>query len=81
MIHTNEIVVGKTVFNAKGDAIGLIHQFVKDSYSGKIISVLIVPSKKLNLQNYSLTKNGEIVFPVSWFSTVKNAIIIEEPVM
>ena len=80
MKHINEIVIGKTVLNVKGNVIGMIHQVVKDGYSGKIVSVLIEPSKKLNLQKYSLTKNGEIVFPFSWLSTVKDALIIEEPV-
>ena len=81
MKPTNETPIGTTVLNAKGSIIGMIHQVVKDNDSGKIVSVLIMPSKGLNLHKYSLTKNGEIVFPFSWLSSVKDALIIEEPGM
>jgi len=78
MEHTNEILIGKTVLNTKGNIIGKIHESIKDSDSGQIISVLILPSKELNLQNYSLTEHGEIVFPFSSLSSVKDVFIIEE---
>ncbi|MFA5102976.1 MAG: PRC-barrel domain-containing protein [Candidatus Thermoplasmatota archaeon] len=80
MEQTNDPVIGKTILNSKGTIIGMIHGSIKDGDSGKIVSVLLVPSKKLHLKNYSLTKNGEIVVPFSSLSTVKDAFIIEEPV-
>jgi len=78
MKHTNEILNGKTVLNTKGNIIGKIHVTIKDSDSGEIVSVLVIPSKELIHKNYSLTKNGEILFPFSSLSSVKDAFIIEE---
>jgi len=77
MEHTNEKLIGKTILNSKGNTVGTIHELIKDYDSGRIVSVLIIPSKELNLKNYSLTKNGEILFPFSSLSAVKDAFIID----
>ena len=78
MEKTNDPLIGKIMLNSKGTIIGKIHESIKDGDSGKIVSVLIVPSKELHLKKYSLTKNGEIVVSFSLLSTVKDAFIIEE---
>ena len=79
MENINDILVGKTVLNSKGNIIGRIQESIKDSISGEIISVLILPTKELNLGKYTLTERGEIVFPFSRLSSVKDIIIVEEP--
>ena len=79
MENINEKLIGKTVLNAKGNIIGRIQESIKDSVSGEIISVLITPSKELNLKKYIVTEHGEIVFPFSSLSSVKDIFIIEEP--
>lgn len=80
MENTNEILIGKTVLNAKGIIIGRIQESIKDYTSGEIKSVIIRPSKELNLQNYMLTEHGDIVFPFSLLSSVKDVVVIEESV-
>ena len=79
MEKSNDLLIGKTVLNAKGVIIGVIKESIKDSVSGQIMSVLIKPSKEVNLQKYVLTDHGEIIFPFSSLSSVKNIIIAEEP--
>ncbi|MBN1860638.1 MAG: PRC-barrel domain-containing protein [Candidatus Thermoplasmatota archaeon] len=79
MENINEALVGKTVLNSKGNIIGRIQESIKDNISGEIISVLILPAKELNLEKYTLTERGEIVFPFSRLSLVKDIIVIEEP--
>ena len=78
MEYTNEKLIGKTILTSKGNTIGTIHKLIKEFDSGRIVSVLVIPSKKLIHKNYSLTKNGEILFPFSSLSAVKDAFIFEE---
>lgn len=75
---TNESLMGKAVLNKKGDVIGSIQGSIKDDISGEITSVLVKPYEGLDLTNYSLTEHGEILFPFSSLSSVKNIFIIEE---
>lgn len=80
MEKTNNIVIGKNVLNTKGNIIGMIQRSIQDNLSGEIVSVLIIPSKELDLKKYSLTEKGEIIFPFSSLSSVKDIFIIEEPI-
>jgi sporulation protein YlmC with PRC-barrel domain len=79
MENVSDVLIGKTVLNAKGVVIGRVQESIKDSISGEITMVLIKPSKEVNLQKYTLTDQGEIVFPFSSLSSVKDIIVIEEP--
>jgi sporulation protein YlmC with PRC-barrel domain len=78
MEHTNEKLIGKTILNSKGKTVGKIHELIKEYDSGRIVSVLVIPSKKFIHKKYSLTKNGEILFPFSSLSAVKDVFIIED---
>lgn len=79
MEETPNALIGKTVLNAKGTIVGIIGKSIKDATSGEIVSVLIKPSKEANLKNYSVTDLGEIIFPFASLSSVKDVVIIEEP--
>jgi len=71
--------IGKTVLNAKGIIIGVIQKSMRDGLSKEITSVIVKPSKEVDVQKYTLTDCGEIIFPFSSLSSVKDIIIIEEP--
>jgi sporulation protein YlmC with PRC-barrel domain len=79
MGNVSDILIGKTVLNAKGVIIGKVQESIKDSISGEVTSVLIKPSKEVDLQKYTVTDRGEIIFPFSSLSSVKDIIVIEEP--
>jgi sporulation protein YlmC with PRC-barrel domain len=79
MEDTSEIFVGKTVFNTKGVIIGRVLESIKDSISGEVTSVKIQPSKEADLQKYTVTDRGEILFPCSMLSFIKDIIVVEEP--
>jgi sporulation protein YlmC with PRC-barrel domain len=72
-------LIGKTVLNAKGTIVGIIGKTITDASSGEVVSVLIKPSKEANLHNFSLTDLGEIIFPFASLSSVKDVVIIDEP--
>ena len=71
-------LIGKTVHNAKGIIIGKILESITDNISGEITSVLIKPSQKVDLHGFTLSDHGDIIFPFSSLSCVKDIIIIEE---
>ncbi|HUS99841.1 MAG TPA: PRC-barrel domain-containing protein [Candidatus Thermoplasmatota archaeon] len=79
MENASDILIGKTVLNAKGVIIGKVQESIKDSVSGEVTSVLIKPSKEVDIQKYTVTDRGEIIFPFSSLSSVKDIIVIEEP--
>jgi sporulation protein YlmC with PRC-barrel domain len=78
MENANDVLIGKMVLNAKGIIIGKVQKSIKDSISGEVTSVLITPSKEVDLQKYTVTDHGEIIFPFSSLSAVKDIIVIEE---
>ncbi|KYK21118.1 hypothetical protein AYK25_03845 [Thermoplasmatales archaeon SM1-50] len=78
MEEASNSLIGKTVLNTKGTIIGIIEKSIKDAVSGEIVSVLIKPSKETNLQKYTVTELGEIIFPFASLSSVKDVVIIEE---
>jgi sporulation protein YlmC with PRC-barrel domain len=71
-------LIGKTVLNAKGIIIGKILESITDSISGEITSVLIKPSQEVNLNGFTLSDRGDIIFPFTSLSCVKDIIVIEE---
>jgi sporulation protein YlmC with PRC-barrel domain len=71
-------LIGKTVRNAKGIIIGKISESITDAISGEITSILIKPSQEMNLNGFTLSDSGDIIFPLSSLSCVKDIIIIEE---
>jgi sporulation protein YlmC with PRC-barrel domain len=79
MGKVSDEITGRAVLNAKGVLIGVIQTSIKDEVSGEIISVLIKPSKDVDLQKFSVTERGEIIFPFTSLSSVKDIIILEEP--
>ena len=71
-------LIGKTVLNTKGIIIGKISESITDNISGEITSVLIKPSQRVDLHGFTLSDHGDIIFPFSSLSCVKDIIIIEE---
>lgn len=78
MEKLDDIFIGKTVLNAKGAIIGIIQASIVDDRSGEITSVLVKPQKEVNLQNYSVTERGDIIFPCTSLASVKDVIIVED---
>jgi sporulation protein YlmC with PRC-barrel domain len=74
----NDDFIGKKVINTKGFIIGVVQRSVRDTTSGEIISILVKPTKETDVQKYILTDGGEIIFPFSAISSVKDIVIFEE---
>jgi sporulation protein YlmC with PRC-barrel domain len=74
-------LVGKTVMNDEGIQIGIIKKFLFDKKTGNIRTILIEPSKEININDYKRNEQGRIIIPFENVSSVQDVMIIEkEPV-
>lgn len=74
-----EELIGKTVMNKKGFVIGVIKGSMIDKSTGKSTSLLVEPSKEINLRMYKLNEQGDIILPSDSLYSVKDIAILEEP--
>lgn len=70
-------LIGKNVMNDEGIFIGKIKKSLLDAYSGEVTSILIEPSKEINVDNFQKNEQGNIVLPGENISQVQDVIIFE----
>ena len=71
-------LIGKTVMSEAGIPIGVIKKSLFDVISGKITSLLIKPSHKIDPKEYKQNKQGEIVLPINRISSVQDVLVFEK---
>jgi sporulation protein YlmC with PRC-barrel domain len=74
---TKNELIGKDVINEKGILIGIIKKSLLDTNSGELSSILIEPSKEIDIENFQKNENGKIVLPCECISKVQDVIIFE----
>jgi sporulation protein YlmC with PRC-barrel domain len=77
MRKTKNSLIGKTVMSGKGIPIGVIKKSLVDATSGKITSLLVKPSHKIDSKEYKQNRQGEIVLSVDCISPVQDVIVFE----
>jgi sporulation protein YlmC with PRC-barrel domain len=70
-------LIGKTVMSKKGFSIGVIKKFLMESNAEDSGSILIRPSKDINILDYKTNTQGDIVIPISSITPIKNVVILE----
>ncbi len=75
-LSKNELI-GKNVMNEKGILIGIIKKSLLDINSGELSSILIEPSKEIDIENFQKNEHGKIVLPCECISQVQDVIIFE----
>ena len=78
MRKTENSLIGKTVMSGKGIPIGVINKSLVDAASGKITSLLVKPSHKIDPKEYMQNKQGEIVLPINCISPVQDVVVFEK---
>ena len=74
-------LIGKTVMSEEGIPIGIIKKSILDVDSGEINSLLIEPSKEIDISNYKKNNKGRIILTFENIFPVQDVIIIEkEPI-
>ena len=71
-------LIGKIVMSGEGIPIGIIKESLLDKNTGDVKSILIEPSKDINISNYKLNNQGRIILPFENISHVKDIVIIEK---
>ena len=71
-------LIGKTVMSGEGIPIGIIKNSLRNTDTGKINSLLIEPSKKIDINDYKKNNEGIIILPFENVSPVQDVIIYEK---
>ncbi len=81
--HSMEIsedeLIGKTVMSEKGVSIGVIKKcLMKSNDAGDPGSILVSPSKEIDILDYKTNTKGDIIISLSNITQIKNVVILEK---
>lgn len=66
---------GKTVMSEDGQLLGVLVDFLVESRTGRLESMLIEPAESLDLRQFRTDPNGRLVLPVKAMRSVRDVII------
>jgi sporulation protein YlmC with PRC-barrel domain len=73
-----EKLIGKTVLSEEGITIGIIKKCLIEGSTKISGSILISPSKEIEVQDYKSNTEGEIIIPLSRIKPIKDVLIFEK---
>ena len=68
---------GKTVMSKDGDILGICEDFIAESRSGRLSSMLIKPSETVEPRLYKQDAKGRIILPFKAMSAVRDVIVVD----
>jgi sporulation protein YlmC with PRC-barrel domain len=68
---------GKTVMTKEGEILGTLEDFIADSRSARIESMLIAPSQTVEPRLFKQDAKGRILLPFRAMRAVRDVIVIE----
>jgi sporulation protein YlmC with PRC-barrel domain len=71
-------LIGKTLMDKEGFPIGIIRKCLINRDSEDPVSILVSPSKGIDIQKYESNSQGDIVIPLSSITPIKNVVILEK---
>ena len=75
---SEEELIGKTVLNEKGIPIGVIKKCLIESNAEDLGSILLSPSKDIEIRDYKSNIEGDIIIPLSRITPIKDVLIFEK---
>lgn len=75
---SEEELIGKAVMSEKGFKIGVIKKCLIEINAKDSGSVLVSPSKDIDIQDYKTNTQGNIIIPLSSITPLKNIVILEK---
>ena len=78
METSEDELIGKIVMSGEGRIIGIIKDSLVDNHTGKSTSILVKPSKEIDIGKYKQNKQGSIILPFDCITPVQDVIIIEK---
>ena len=71
-------LIGKTVLSGKGISIGVIKKCFMGSNTKDSGSILVSPSKEIDILDYKTNTQGDIIIPLSSITPIKDVVILEK---
>jgi sporulation protein YlmC with PRC-barrel domain len=68
---------GKTVMSKEGEILGTCEDFIADSRSGTLESMLIKPSETIEPRLYKQDARGRIMLPFKTMRAVRDVIVVD----
>lgn len=68
---------GKTVMSKDGEILGTCEDFIAESRSGKLSSMLIKPSETVEPRLFKQDSKGRIMLPCKTMSAVRDVIVVD----
>jgi len=68
---------GKTVMTKEGDLIGVLDDFIADTRSGHLDSMLVVPGDRVEPRLFKTDAKGRILLPFTSMRAVRDVVVVE----
>ncbi len=68
---------GKTVMTEDGQILGVLSDFIMDTKSGKIASILVSPSDNVESRLFKTDAEGRLILSFKTMKAVKDVIVTE----
>jgi sporulation protein YlmC with PRC-barrel domain len=69
---------GKTVMTNDGQIIGMIENFVVNTRTGELESVLIIPAEEIEPRLYKTDTQGRIMLPFSGMKAIRDVVVMKQ---
>ena len=68
---------GKTVMTKAGLLLGVLDDFIADTRTGELQSMLVVPADTVEPRLYKTDARGRLLLPVKSMSAVRDVVVVE----
>ncbi len=68
---------GKTVMTKEGDLLGVLDDFIANTRSGHLDSMLIIPAESVEPRLYKTDAKGRILLPFRSMRAVRDVVVVE----
>lgn len=75
---SKEGLIGKTIMSEKGVTIGVVRKCLIENNAEGSGSILVSPSKEIDILDYKTNTQGDIIIPLSSITPIKDVVILEK---
>ena len=68
---------GKTVMTKEGDILGVLDEFIANTRTGHLDSMLIVPGERVEPRLFKTDAKGRILLPFKTMRAVRDVVVVE----
>jgi len=68
---------GKTVMTKEGDLLGVLEDFIANTRTGHLDSMLVAPADSVEPRLYKMDAKGRILLPFKSMRAVRDVVVVE----